>query len=211
MSPSPGAAPRGHAGWHRVANGGSAHPCAPAFLHPRLARGGIASRAGTCTPAPGRAPGEQARSTPCAPPAGNRLFSSILLTTWQPPRCLMLSGKRQLARAQSKMSPKCHSNFLSVHKMADAPFQQRVGLSSEQRHLAPLPCPPCHRPARARGAEGHGCHRAGRRAIIALGEETVPGPQTGASITAFAFSSLAGVRLAAKADLPPFDVEAHGQ
>lgn len=89
--------------------------------------------------------GNRARTTPCSPsPVGITSSPGSLLMTWQQTRCLMLPGKRQLVGAQSKMSPKCHSNFLSVHKMADAPFQWHVGFFLEQQHPAPIRCPPCH-------------------------------------------------------------------
>lgn len=128
---------------------------------------GIMSDAQSYTPCPylARSPREQAPPAAPAPPAGAAWSPGSLLTTWQQSCCLMLPGKRRLVRAQSKMSPKCHSNFRSVHKMADAPFPWHIGFLSEWQHLAPARRPPRHHSALARCAEGRGCHGAGEEML----------------------------------------------
>lgn len=172
---------------------------------------GSASGAQTCTPLPAvprggwRGPlGIRARATPRVPSSGGVTSSpGSLLTTWQRTRCSTLPGKRRLVRAQNKMSPKCHSNFLSVHKMADAPFRWHAGFSLEQQHLAPARRPPRHGSARARGAEGHGCRRAGRRDIIAVRAETFPGRRSRRVHHSRRLSSSAGEELVSTVPASP--------
>lgn len=160
--------------------------------------------------------GVRARATPRAPsPGGVTPSPGSLLTTWQRTRCATLPGKRRLVRAQNKMSPKCHSNFLSVHKMADAPFGWHAGFSLEQQHLAPARRPPRHGSARARGAGGHGCRRAGSRGIIAVRAETFPGRRSRRVHHSLRLSSSAGEELVspvpASPALPASGTEPHGQ
>lgn len=114
----------------------------------------------------------------------------------------MLPGKRQLVRAQSKMSPKCHSNFRSVHRMADAPSQWHTGCL-EQQHLARTCRPRCHCRVLVVGAEGKSCRRAGRRGVIPPGE-TPPAQRSSCVHLSPRLSQLgwraAGVHSAADAD-----------